>query len=407
MKSQFESRRRVDGYIDAISNERVSGWAADLDAPNEILEVVICVDEREVARVPADRLREDLKKAGIYGTGEHGFVYYFPRPLEFDLDWQVTVRFADDLRILKNGERALQAQTGKDQKVAGPTSYKPVLVSSSGRSGSTFLMKLLLSHPAITGGNLYPFEVRPAAFYSNAFRVLTTPSDSAPQSIRDMFDADPNVVTLNPFNHKEFRAVFADSDELGHFFREAASDTLKKAFLKVIQLFYARTAGDDPARKIQYFAEKCDISRQSRQAMRSLYDDDLREIILVRDLRDVVCSYRLFFTNQDHSQVIQHLAAMGNVIVEAKRRAPESSLVVRYEDLILDRAAKLTEIASFLDLPDTWNDEKDVEQKLQEKHGTSKSAESSIGRWQSDLTQEEQALCNEKFDKYLKAFGYK
>jgi hypothetical protein len=406
MKIQTQGRRRVDGYIDAISNDRVSGWAADLDAPSEIIEVVIYVDDREVARVPADRLREDLKKAGIYGAGEHGFVYFFPKPLEADLDWQVTVRFADDLRVLKNGERLLQAQSGKDPKTAAAVSYKPVLVSSSGRSGSTFLMKLLLSHPAITGGNLYPFEVRPAAFYSNAFRVLTTASDSAPHSIRDTFDVDPNVVTLNPFNHKEFRAVFSDPDELGTFFRESASDTLKKAFVKVIQAFYARTAGDDPTRKIRYFAEKCDISRQSRQAMRKLYGD-LREIILVRDLRDVVCSYRLFFTNQDHSQVIQHLAAMGNVILEATRRAPDTSLVVRYEDLIVDRDEKLSEIATFLDLPDTWNDEKEVEQKLQEKHGTSKSAESSIGRWQSDLTAEEQQLCNEKFDKYLKAFGYK
>jgi O-antigen biosynthesis protein len=61
------------GNVDVAQRDRIAGWAADTEAPNDIVEVVVVVDGGELCRVRADTLRLDLRDLGHYGEGRHGF----------------------------------------------------------------------------------------------------------------------------------------------------------------------------------------------------------------------------------------------------------------------------------------------------------------------------------------------
>jgi hypothetical protein len=62
----------VEAIIEAITSDRVEGWAFDAQDPNAHLNVELCLDGVVVAVGRADRGRPDLLAAG-FGAGDHGF----------------------------------------------------------------------------------------------------------------------------------------------------------------------------------------------------------------------------------------------------------------------------------------------------------------------------------------------
>ena len=62
----------IAGFIDAVANDRVYGWAWDRKCPADRLEVQVWIGERRIATSQADRLRNDLKVNGV-GDGRHAF----------------------------------------------------------------------------------------------------------------------------------------------------------------------------------------------------------------------------------------------------------------------------------------------------------------------------------------------
>lgn len=70
----------IVGFIDAISGDRVLGWAWDRNHPGDRLSVEVNVDNEPVATVDADELRDHLTQGGI-GDGAHGFTVQLPESL--------------------------------------------------------------------------------------------------------------------------------------------------------------------------------------------------------------------------------------------------------------------------------------------------------------------------------------
>lgn len=69
------------GYIEAVTDGEVRGWAADLAAPGRPLAVILREDGVEIARTLADGARPDLAAVGL-GEGRAGFrLPYVARPL--------------------------------------------------------------------------------------------------------------------------------------------------------------------------------------------------------------------------------------------------------------------------------------------------------------------------------------
>jgi hypothetical protein len=399
----------LDGHVDVASHELVKGWAFNQSTPDETVEVIIRVDGRQVARVRAGDLREDLRKIGLYGNGCHGFLYRFPQPLDEEWGWRVSVHFAESDAPLRAGEHTLTAK--KDAAsvervhLAKPEHLSPLLITSFGRSGSTLLMKLLIDHPNISVADTYPFEMRPVSYFANIFRVITAPQRTPLPEKTDTFDVLLDQIGGNPFYHPEYQHVFAQKSDLQSFFGDHVPNILKNGIMNIADDFYSTVKKKNKTDDLYYFAEKCDISRRSRTAMKNLYSD-CKEIILVRDLRDAFCSHRKFFKQDPNADVMGHIANMGHLIYIEKEKKPPNTIFLRYEDLIVARNETMRSVGEFLGVPSFWFQESSGEQEMQTKHGTSKSAEASIGRWEADLTLAEQAACNDKFSRYQKAFGY-
>ena len=98
-------RSELAGFLDVCTCDGVAGWAARLDRPDEIVDVLVFVDGREVAKVRCDLPRQDLAAAGIYGDGAHGFSHKFTPPLAANILVSVSVRFALTGVPMTNGEQ--------------------------------------------------------------------------------------------------------------------------------------------------------------------------------------------------------------------------------------------------------------------------------------------------------------
>lgn len=83
------ARRRFDGYIDAIRDNTLTGWACQCDVPLPVT-VTVFRDDVAVTECRADQLRQDLLQSGI-GSGRHGFALSLDG-LGFRNDSRVTVR---------------------------------------------------------------------------------------------------------------------------------------------------------------------------------------------------------------------------------------------------------------------------------------------------------------------------
>src|SRR5689334_21444366 len=107
------------GNVDIVQHDRITGWAADVDAPLAAIDVVVIVDGDEVGRVSADLFRQDLRDLGPYGDGRHGFTFTFSQPLSADIDHNLPVCFAATGKPLGRGQ--LKLQRAVPQATMGPT----------------------------------------------------------------------------------------------------------------------------------------------------------------------------------------------------------------------------------------------------------------------------------------------
>lgn len=102
------------GYVDIAQRDRIVGWAADPDAPDEALELVVLVNGHEAGRAKADRFRPDLKRLGKFGEGRHGFEFKFEPPLDPAKEFRVVVRFAAAEAVPIRGAFRFPRQGGAD-----------------------------------------------------------------------------------------------------------------------------------------------------------------------------------------------------------------------------------------------------------------------------------------------------
>jgi hypothetical protein len=79
LSSELEPASTIQGFIERIEPQRVSGWAWDKKAPEIFLEIEILLDGKILATTRADRFREDLKSGT--GDGRHAFQAFFDEPV--------------------------------------------------------------------------------------------------------------------------------------------------------------------------------------------------------------------------------------------------------------------------------------------------------------------------------------
>jgi len=291
----------------------------------------------------------------------------------------------------------------------------PLMVTSLGRTGTTWLMRLLAKHPQIAVYDAYPYEARASTYWLHAFDVLAEPSDSG-LADKDGFHLDRTAVRNNPL----YESCWGDSLALGWLRGEyviQAAQFAQKATEGFYKMVAARNGCSDPC----CFAEKFHVGR-GRWIARSLYPG-ASEIVLVRDPRDVFCSILAFNHKRNtvgfgRQEVTSDQEFVGTVGLDFTRllsvldEDPDGIHLVRYEDLVTEPIRTLEGVVENAGLDaSTAIIRRMLEEAARDApelvlHRTSADVRSSIGRWRTDLPPELQNHCNVSFAAIVERLGY-
>ncbi len=130
----------------------------------------------------------------------------------------------------------------------------------------------------------------------------------------------------------------------------------------------------------------------------------MREVVIVRDPRDVLCSHMAYFESSQEKAFTQ-LSHSCRQLTEIQAEAGPEVCLIRYEDMIRGDAATYARLGAFLQA-DIAPVRKDAGERMFAQHATSGSPEGSIGRWRTDLPAEMRAKCAADWGKFLSLFGY-
>jgi hypothetical protein len=248
------------GHVGKIEPDFIGGWAADTEAPDSIVDVIVYIDGIRANRLPCDRFRQDLRDLEIYGRGNHGFQWHISPPLPLHLVSRVTVRFAGTGGVVPDGERTFPRETG----------LNAILVTAPGRSGTTVLMSRLAQSRQVCVAEAHPFEVRQISYWSTVVRTLAGPADYARSMHPDRLEGDGFKVGTNPFSHSNHVNIF-HSRALGEeYFANFVPRGLEQIARLMIGEYYLRIMEDCQKQGATYFAEKNNTLTEERESSRAL-----------------------------------------------------------------------------------------------------------------------------------------
>jgi hypothetical protein len=390
----------------------VRGWAVGSDAPVAAVEAV---HEGSVLwRVPLTVERPRVAARFPQVSGDRIGFEALQSVLGLPPRHEIEVRAE-----LENGERVAFGSILAERAPLS-TGYEPrrqpILITTFGRTGSMLLMRLLSSHPEVLSYRPYRFEQRIASYWIDALLTLSNPVSFlravAPQ-------AGPEESLWWTGAGAPMPSALRD-EPVQEWLGGEAVEALAAVSQQRIDALYDRIAATTGAGAEHFFAEKSSL-RVSEVAA-ELYPDG-RELFLVRDFRDMLCSVFAYnekrgvtgFGRAQEGSDVEYVSRLGRwaaSLAQAWERRRDRAHVVRYEDLVLDPQPALTAALDYSGLdasPRTVKsmvEELDVEIPELREHPTSKSAGSSIGRWRSELPPELQAASEEAFGSVLELFGY-
>jgi hypothetical protein len=292
----------------------------------------------------------------------------------------------------------------------GPA-LSPLAVTSLGRSGSTWLMHLLSFHPEIIVYDKYPYEAKVNIANMLALKCLQLrPAADAAAFTNSAFWSDGQMLRNGPNIRVEDRMAYLD--------------LLKRNgigfHMKVVEDFYRETAERQGKASPQYFAEKYSGGADSEWELWP----NTKELLLVRDLRDLVCSALAFNHKtqskafgrgevQSDEEYVNRIREKGAAFLvdRLKRTGPRLHLV-QYEKMIREPEQVLSGILRYLGLdsgPATirlLREQASKPIKELEAHITAESPEKSIGRWKRDMSPQLARFATEAFGEALQQLGY-
>lgn len=392
----------------------IAGWVLGREA--RVVAVNVMHEGSAIHRIPVSTVRRDVAEKFQFAeeTATCGFetsIGLMGVPLEFELRLQA---------IFDNGRCApLAVIRGRRQPLRSrfEPKLRPIMVTNLGRSGSTLLMQFLAAHPRIIAHRLDPFETRAAGYWLHMLRVLSAPANHDESAHPNTYQSNHQWIGYHPHN---MRPV-TDDAPLRRWFGRDYIEELAEFCQRSAQAFYERVAAAQGVKEPVYFAEKHHPNHTTWLTW-DLYGG-AREIILVRDFRDMVCSMLGWYRKRglvsfgrdavtSDSEFILTLRTGAERMLRNWRRHAQRAHLVRYEDLIADPRGTVTVMLEYLGLdaaPSTV--ESMIAAASQEtpelqRHRTSQDSISSIGRWRRELDVSLQAVCWETFGDILTEFGY-
>jgi hypothetical protein len=383
------------------------GWVLGRDLPVTAVEAVH--EGRVLRRMPVGAGRPDVAERfpgneSAESSGFYASLGLISLPREFEL--QLDAIFEDGARVSLGVVRARRPSL----RSAFEPSLAPLMVTSPGRTGSTVFMQMLEGHPEIVAYPPFEHEPRVATYWIEVFKALAEPAGYLRQ-------VSPSG-TLNGrwwLGERDPVPRRLSSPELQAWLSGDAVEEIAAFCQARIEALYEQVAAP---RRPAYFAEKFRAD-DVPEIVWELYPAT-KEVLLVRDLRDVACSI-FAATGKRGVQdvpadrgryVAKDVQSRVATIVRALEERGDRAHLVRYEDLMLDAGPTLERLLDYLGLDAP---EQSVAAMLDraarplarmETHRTTPDPAASIGRWRRDLTPELQAVCEEALGPANAALGY-
>jgi hypothetical protein len=387
------------------------GWVLGKSSPARAVEVL--QDGRPVLRIRVQAPRQDLSGAfpDVLEAGTSGFSgavgalrlrQRFELLLRGELDSGVTMPLAT-----VRGRRApLELPPA-----AGP---RPLIVTTLGRTGSTWCVWMLQSHPEVVAHSPFENDARVGTYWMSVLQTLSDPTSY----LRQVFPGDVASPDWWVGQEADIPSRLNDAS-LDGWLADSRIYELALSCRDRIDSFYEFLAGQQDKRA-SYFVEKYLPRQLPPDLLRELYPG-AAEVVLVRDLRDVFCSVLAFNRKRGYEAFGREQAGSDDEYIDTVRRSGEALLthmrsdgrktqLIRYEDLIREPVATLEPVLAALGL-DPGGAPEMVERAAvsiggMDHHMTAASAAASIGRWRSDLEPELAERCDAILSPVVADFGY-
>jgi len=331
--------------------------------------------------------------------------------------------------IIKRGDEQLQIPIAiihgnwSIEVLASQITRQPLMVTGLARSGTTWMMHLLSEVPGIIVPAMYPYETRVAVYWMHTLKVLTDPADYSFSTVPDGFEINTHTLGHNPYNHPSFIERFCEPAEMKAWHGEKQILRYMEFCKENIDEYYNVVEISQKQHDSKYYAEKMLPSRM-QDLFYSAYED-AKEIILVRDFRDLICSAMAFNKRRNTSQFgrqytdtdeqwIRNIGARGvTKILRSINERKNKILLIRYEKLITSPHETLEIICQYLGLNVTESEIDSIltRSKLTTKslsfHQTSGDPSKSIERWRDDMDDKTKRLCEDVMGDALVQLGYK
>jgi hypothetical protein len=403
----------------------VIGWVAGREARADFVEVVY--NDRVLRSVPVRGPRADVA-ASLGIPGETPVVFHALVSLlglKLDATISLVVVLADGTRV---PAAAIEVRRDPLRTNFEPR-IQPLLVTTLGRSGSTWLMQILAAHPAIVVFRRFPYESAPAKYWLHALRVLSEPANLVESAHPDTYHNDLWWVGNNPYHDDRVH----EQVPLETWFANTYVERLAVFFQKTIEDWYLTLARTQVQPAPAYFAEKHMWPNYLPVLTWELYPRT-KEIFLVRDFRDLTRSILSFderrgypgfgrpdgVTDEVYARGV--LRQMARDLQRSWQTRGERGHLLRYEELVLEPEETVRALLEYLEVdssPPTVKAvlEKGAEQVLRmpgasheptqvQEHRTVSDPKATIGRWRRESDDDFRALSQEIFGEALAEFGY-
>jgi hypothetical protein len=303
------------------------------------------------------------------------------------------------------------------------------MVTTLGRSGSTWLMQILSAHPQIVVFRRFPYESAPAKYWLHMLRVMTEPANFLQSAHPDSFHNERWWIGANPFHDDR---VY-EQPVLEDWFARSHVERLASFTKRTIEDWYLTLARAQVQPTRVFFAEKYMWPNYLPTLTWELYPR-AKEVFLVRDFRDMARSIMAFdekrgfpgFARPEGASDEEYLrGGLHNMARDMQRSwqtRRDRAHLVRYEELVLDPVPSLTAMLEYLELdasPDTVRSmvAHGAEEVLRlpgssheptevRAHRTIADPKQTIGRWRRETDGSLAEVADEVFGEALVEFGY-
>jgi hypothetical protein len=392
-----------------------AGWVLGNSQP--VKEIEIHQGGAILRKAPLDQQRPDVAREypNAPGSGLSGFrTWVSVVGLEPGADLQMRAVLADGSRSRLGGVtlRHQPVQSGFEPRL------QPLMLTTMGRAGTTWTMRLLSEHPEIVVHRWHPYELRTARYWWHMLKTLSEPRDPHHSAQADHFQTNKLWVGYNPF----YPEPITVTPGLGEWMGRDYVEELARFCQRCAEETYLRIAAGQGQSNVRYMAEKHRADNLPWLVW-ELYPR-AKEIFLVRDFRDVFSSMLAFNekfgrrafgpahieTDADFANFLRN-STIRNLSRSWPKRQDRAHLI-RYEDLITRPKEILHEVLNYLELDASdativgMIERASTENPEMNQHLTSSDVSTSLGRWKSSLSPELQSVANTAFGDVLEQFGY-